>query len=428
MATRTERLDRLAIPSPCPESWQAMSGADGTRFCARCSKHVHDLAALEPREIEALIEATQGRFCGRMTRDRAGRLVTREPQVVLPPPEAPLPSRRPSPVAAAVLSAFVGLTGAAWASAPAAAPSAASPGTPDKAAPEPARTKARGVRLGGQVVDDRGASLPGTTITLRPVKDDWRWFAVTGADGRFAFEDVPAGTYEVAAELDGFVLPAETVTLRSKGRQITFVGTLDPEEVITITGEFAVAPQPLGSVYHQSALAVLATTGPSLAVGDPAGHSVQQVRTELRITSVLKGKPRGQVIQLDHYELINQSNGVAPGTPVLALLFPLGPGDGRPDSLVYRTADPLYFVRLLPADPRLPPAEAGGNDAGWRALAFLAEELHDDALRGLLTRATAELTAAREQLAADDRRFQQRAAALEQELWPQFLQALNEQP
>src|SRR5436305_13678269 len=100
MTTRSERRDRLAIASPCQESWQGMSGDERTRFCSRCHKHVHDLSALEAREIEALIEATQGRFCARITRDRFGRMVTREPDV---PPfhlPAPLSVRRTSPVAA----------------------------------------------------------------------------------------------------------------------------------------------------------------------------------------------------------------------------------------------------------------------------------------------------------------------------------------
>jgi len=189
MTTRSERLDRLAIASPCPESWQTMSGDERTRFCSRCQKHVHDLAALEAREIEALIAATQGRFCARITRDRFGRMVTREPDV--PPFHVPasLSVRRSSPAVAAMVAAAVGLTGAGWAEAPASAqvmvPAAAQVegrAAGGLAAPDPAHPAGPGgAELFGRVVDEHGAALPGATITLRHSKEGWRFVTVTNA-------------------------------------------------------------------------------------------------------------------------------------------------------------------------------------------------------------------------------------------------------
>src|SRR5436190_418786 len=163
MTTKSERLNRLAIASPCAESWQAMSGDERNRFCSRCQKHVHDLSALEEREIEALIEATQGRFCARITRDHFGRMVTREPDV--PPFHLPstLSVRHSSPVVAAMVAAAVGLTGAGWAQAPVSTPVAspvaalagelAAPGLAHPAGPG-------GAVLDGRVVEDKGFPLP----------------------------------------------------------------------------------------------------------------------------------------------------------------------------------------------------------------------------------------------------------------------------
>lgn len=34
MTTRNERLDRLAVLSPCTEPWQTMSGGGSSRFCS----------------------------------------------------------------------------------------------------------------------------------------------------------------------------------------------------------------------------------------------------------------------------------------------------------------------------------------------------------------------------------------------------------
>ncbi|HKV08798.1 MAG TPA: hypothetical protein VJ725_11710 [Thermoanaerobaculia bacterium] len=57
MATRSERLNQMAISSPCAESWQTMSGGEHTRFCLRCQKPVYDLATLGKVSISSLWRA-----------------------------------------------------------------------------------------------------------------------------------------------------------------------------------------------------------------------------------------------------------------------------------------------------------------------------------------------------------------------------------
>lgn len=241
MTTRNETLNRLVIPSPCLESWQAMSGDGHTRFCSQCQKHVYDLAALEAREIEALVEATQGRFCARITRDRFGRMITREPDV--PPFHLPpaLSVRRASPVVAAVVTAVVGLTGAGWAQAPVSAPAVA-PVAGESAAPDPAYPAVPGgAVLDGRVVDDHGFALPGATIVVRHPEEGWRFVAVTDAQGRFQLRDLPSGVYDVEAELEGFDFEAAVrLELGPGGRQITLTGALSETDQITVT--FSVDP------------------------------------------------------------------------------------------------------------------------------------------------------------------------------------------
>jgi|SRR5690349_14852606 len=232
MATKSERLNQMAISSPCAESWQTMSGGEHTRFCLRCQKPVYDLATLEAREIEALIEATEGRLCARITRDRSGRLVTREPEA--PPFHRPAvaSARRVSPVLAAVVTAVVGLTGAGWAEAP--VPVTVAPADSDPADP----SGPGGAVLGGQVVDDQGHLLPGATIKLRHPEEGWRFFAVTDAQGQFQFRDLPSGIYDVEAELEGFDFePMAHLELGPEGRQITFTGVMDEDSITVTTGE-----------------------------------------------------------------------------------------------------------------------------------------------------------------------------------------------
>lgn len=426
MTTRNERLDRLAILSPCPESWQAMNGDERTRFCSRCQKHVYDLAALEAREIDALIEATQGRLCARITRDRSGRMITREPEPSpFHLPDA-VPARRASPIVAAVVTAVVGLTGAAWAEAPASPPAAASPAAP--ATPDAAHPSGPGgAVLSGRTLDDHGFALPGTTVLLRHSKEGWKLYAVTDAQGWFEFRNLPSSVYDVEAELEGFELKTRAgLKLGPKGRQITLTGTPSEDEYITVlTGETGMPYLPLDIVFQQSHVAVVATVGPSVTMWEQGGGSaMRQVRTELRILSVLKGKPRGGTLQIDHYVIPDLPGNFRLGEVVLALLDPRGPGDGRTDALVYLSADPIYALQRLPADPRLQP-ELGVDEAGWRAMSYIANETNNSTLQDLVSQAIKETETAQRQLAGDEKRLRARTVDIDEELRRRFVKVLS---
>src|SRR6185295_3520336 len=98
--------------------------------------------------------------------------------------------------------------------------------------------------------------------------------------------------------------------------------------------------------------------------------------------------------QVNHYVVPGPSKDFLPGDTVLVLVDPLGPGAGRPDSLVYVSADPTQALRLLPADSRLRP-ELGIDEAGWRAMSYIADATNDGALRGLVTWAITQAETAR---------------------------------
>ncbi len=48
-------LDSLEIASPCPASWDSMTGDDRARFCGLCRLNVYDLTAMSPGEAEAFV-------------------------------------------------------------------------------------------------------------------------------------------------------------------------------------------------------------------------------------------------------------------------------------------------------------------------------------------------------------------------------------
>ena len=68
------------------------------------------------------------------------------------------------------------------------------------------RALAQGVtaHVSGVVVDTSGGVVPGATVIITNPETNWRRDVVTGAEGRFVFVDVLAGTYGVSAALEGF--------------------------------------------------------------------------------------------------------------------------------------------------------------------------------------------------------------------------------
>lgn len=48
--------------------WEDLVGDERRRFCGACDKHVYNLETLEPEELVAIVEETEGRFCGRLYR------------------------------------------------------------------------------------------------------------------------------------------------------------------------------------------------------------------------------------------------------------------------------------------------------------------------------------------------------------------------
>ncbi|MGH9361582.1 MAG: hypothetical protein ACRD2T_06665, partial [Thermoanaerobaculia bacterium] len=61
-----------------------MQGDERRRHCLECDRQVHDFGQMTPREVAALIEASRGHLCARITRDRHGRIVMSNPELPVP--------------------------------------------------------------------------------------------------------------------------------------------------------------------------------------------------------------------------------------------------------------------------------------------------------------------------------------------------------
>jgi hypothetical protein len=69
-------LDEIHIASPCPVSWDIMSGDERVRFCPRCRLHVYNLSGMSQEESEHLLRREEGRMCVRFYHRADGKVMT----------------------------------------------------------------------------------------------------------------------------------------------------------------------------------------------------------------------------------------------------------------------------------------------------------------------------------------------------------------
>jgi Carboxypeptidase regulatory-like domain len=381
MSTRVmgkDELQRLRIASPCQASWGAMQGDRSRRHCQQCDKHVYDFAELTPREISGLIAASGGEVCARLTRGRDGQLVTLRPPA---PPLVLIAPRRVSPLAAAVVTAVLGLGGAAWA-APAPAQAAE---TGQGTAGEPGAAGARhtprtaGGTLRGRLVTDAGEPIPDAEVRVASQIDNQETTVRTDADGRFAVALAP-GLYGLSANARDHFLAGVwdlvvaagtqeqvTVTVASETWQAILAGEVEQATM----GVLAVSEIPLRKTFAGSPLVVLAVAGKSV----PLGHGDwMDVRTDLVISTVLKGETRERVISVYHdQDDDDPANRLRPGDRVLAFLEPREEGGRNAEG--YDTVSPGVGLRRLSA------AESAAYGERLEALARMTRDGRDGAAR-----------------------------------------------
>jgi hypothetical protein len=121
--------------------------------------------------------------------------------------------------------------------------------------------------LQGTVSDAGGGVLPGVTVTLEAPATGLRREIVTNAAGVYVFNFLPAGSYELGAELVGFkTVRHEDITLevgQNRTLDLTFeVGRV--EEVVTVTGAASLldmSSASIGNVIQSSQLKELPLAG-----------------------------------------------------------------------------------------------------------------------------------------------------------------------
>jgi len=95
----------------------------------------------------------------------------------------------------------------------------------------------RAAEVTGRVVDDTGAVLPGATVTLTGPAGTRT--ATTGPNGRYALQNLPAGTYSLSVTLSGFVKGArDNVMVQDPSTEVAEVALAIAGfgETMTVTG------------------------------------------------------------------------------------------------------------------------------------------------------------------------------------------------
>lgn len=191
-------LDHLRIASPCPISWEQMTGDNCVRFCQLCSLHVYNLAEMTKTEAEALIANTDGRICARLYRRTDGTIITKDCPVGLRAIR-----RRAAKVAGAVFATMMSLAGSVTGQKPA---------SKDKSSCQPQVRITRKVEpgsfdtgvAGGTILDPNGAAVPGAKIRVTDRKTGKAYDGTSNDEGHFLIEAVRPGSYDISILSPGF--------------------------------------------------------------------------------------------------------------------------------------------------------------------------------------------------------------------------------
>jgi hypothetical protein len=296
MAKKLSKLDSIQIPQPCSVGWEQMTGDDETRFCNKCNKRVYNLSAMTRRQAEAIIEASRGKLCARITRQEDGTTVVAN-DLILPATKLHH-IRRASPIASVVVSAMMAVSPvmAAQTSAPAKQLSSVlSQQGQQKPGAQPQETMSK---LSGSVLTANAEAIANATVTLINQETGDIRGTISKDDGIFQFDMLKPGSYSLKVEAGGFATAQTGVNLQKNQQQRVDV-SMQGLRYESIGGVVATREQPLRTLYKESDLIVIATAGSSVKVESQKESNL--MKTALNVISTLKGKAKKSVIYVYHW-------------------------------------------------------------------------------------------------------------------------------
>ena len=216
-------IDRLRIATPCPISWEQMTGDNRVRFCNHCQLNVYNLSALSRVEAEELIASTEGRLCARLFRRADGTVLTENCPVGLRALR-----RRVAKRTAAIFAAIVSLSGVALGQHGAAKNGKTGCTPQTKITRTDATSDPQEKVLSGTVVDPMGAVIPRAKVKLINSNAKEIRETCTNDDGVFEFTPIASGKYLIKIEAIGFKKYEFTDVLIKEDKLTKFEGILEP--------------------------------------------------------------------------------------------------------------------------------------------------------------------------------------------------------
>jgi hypothetical protein len=215
MSRNINLLDRINIPAPCDADWDSMRGNDQVRFCSQCNLNVHNLSAMTRKEARQLVAASGGKLCVRYYKKPGGRIQTVASEQLHDI------KRRVSKIAAGAFTAALSLSASVVA--------AQTPSQGDVSASNRAEASLL-IRelssekqddatssMAGTIVDAQGAYIPNARVTLTKDQGEQERRATTDKDGKFEFQYLETGLYNIKVEADGFAAQEITNMLVQSG-------------------------------------------------------------------------------------------------------------------------------------------------------------------------------------------------------------------
>lgn len=200
-------LPQLKIASPCPASWEKMTGNNQVRHCSQCNLNVYNFSEMTSQEIETLINASEGqRLCGRLYQRADGTLLTQDCPVGLR-----TRVRRVTRRVGATLAAAMSLVLTAEAS-------------PQQNSITMGKVVAVQTGFNLAVLDPSGAPVPHARILLTDAKTHKTVTeSKTDSTGKFTFSHLPVGDYTALVQAAGFHSQSALVSIKPNAMQdVTF--------------------------------------------------------------------------------------------------------------------------------------------------------------------------------------------------------------
>ncbi|HEV8139202.1 MAG TPA: carboxypeptidase-like regulatory domain-containing protein, partial [Pyrinomonadaceae bacterium] len=190
------QLDQIRVASPCPVSWEQMTGDNRVRFCNECHLNVYNFAELTRTEAEDLLRTTEGSVCGRLYRRADGTLITKDCPVGLRAVR-----RRLKRVAGALFATLISMVSVVLGQ---------KQPQQDKACRQQVKVTSKVEQLPvgsgqvtGTVLDPNGAVIAGAKVTFVNRATNKKESATSNNEGMFTRNLSPA-VYELGIESPGF--------------------------------------------------------------------------------------------------------------------------------------------------------------------------------------------------------------------------------